>query len=77
MLIGLYRNMPIFLDDYLLILDHKVNFGSVLYLSSVLIYKNCPLGPRHMNHQLSCQWSVGQQGTVAPASLIDVKQKGS
>ena len=44
MLNGLYRNMPVFLEDNFLILEHKVSFGFVPYPSSVLIYKNRPLG---------------------------------
>ena len=33
MLNGLYRNMPIFLEDNFLILEHKVSFGFVPYPS--------------------------------------------
>ena len=58
MLIGLYRNMPVFLEDNFLILEHKVHFGFVPYPSSVLIYKNCPQGKRPFTGRLSCQWSV-------------------
>ena len=39
MLNGLYRNMPVFLEDNFLILEQKVSFGFVPYPSSVLIYK--------------------------------------
>ena len=33
---GLYRNMPVFLEDNFLILEHKVSFGFVPYPSRVL-----------------------------------------
>ena len=58
MLNGLYRNMPVFLEDNFLILEHKVSFGFVPYPSSVLIYKNLPRGKRPITARLSCQWSV-------------------
>ena len=58
MLNGLYRNMPVFLEDNFLILEHKVSFGFVPYPSSVLIYKNLPRGKRPIAARLSCQWSV-------------------
>ena len=58
MLNGLYRNMPVFLEDSFLILEHKVSFGFVPYPSSVLIYKNVPRGKRPIAARLSCQWSV-------------------
>ena len=58
MLNGLYRNMPVFLEDNFLILEHKVSFGFVPYPSSVLIYKNLPPGKRPITARLSCQWSV-------------------
>ena len=61
MFTGLYRNMPVFLEDDFLILEHKVSFACVWYPSSVLIYKNRPLGNRHENCRLFCQWSVAQQ----------------
>ena len=44
MLSGLYRNMPVFLEDNFLILEHKVSFGFVPYPSSVLIYKKSSTG---------------------------------
>ena len=58
MLNGLYRNMPVFLEDNFLILEHKVSFGFVPYPSSVLIYKNVPQGKPGLTSRLSCQWSV-------------------
>ena len=58
MLNGLYRNMPVFLEDSFLILEHKVSFGLVPYPSSVLIYKNRPQGKLAFTARLSCQWSV-------------------
>ena len=58
MLNGLYRNMPVFLEDSFLILEHKVSFGFVPFPSSVLIYKNVPRGKPAFNARLSCQWSV-------------------
>ena len=58
MLNGLYRNMPVFLEDSFLILEHKVSFGFVPYPSSVLIYKNRPQGKLAFTARLSCQWSV-------------------
>ena len=58
MLNGLYRNMPVFLEDSFLILEHKVSFGFVPYPSSVLIYKNVPRGKLGLTSRLSCQWSV-------------------
>ena len=58
MLNGLYRNMPVFLEDSFLILEHKVSFGFVPYPSSVLIYKNHPQGKLAFTARLSCQWSV-------------------
>ena len=58
MLNGLYRNMPVFLEDNFLILEHKVSFGFVPYPSSVLIYKNRPQGKPGLTSRLSCQWSV-------------------
>ena len=58
MLNGLYRNMPVFLEDNFLNLEHKVNFGLVPYPPSVLIYKNRPQGKRPITARLSCQWSV-------------------
>ena len=47
MLNGLYRNVPVFLEDKYLILEHKVSFGFSPYPSSVLIYKNRPEGNLH------------------------------
>ena len=44
MLNGLYQNMPVFLEDNFLILEHKVSFGFVPYPSSVLIYKKSSTG---------------------------------
>ena len=44
MLNGLYRNMPVFLEDNFLILEHKVSFGFVPYPSSVLIYNKTDVG---------------------------------
>ena len=58
MLNGLYRNMPVFLEDSFLILEHKVSFGFVPFPSSVLIYKNRPQGKPAFNARLSCEWSV-------------------
>ena len=58
MLNGLYRNMPVFLEDNFLILEHKVSFGFVPYPSSVLIYKNRPQGKPGLTSRLSCQCSV-------------------
>ena len=66
MLNGLYQNMPVFLEDNFLILEHKVSFGFVLYSSSVLIYKKCPQGIRPLTAWLSCQWSVAQQRDSSP-----------
>ena len=63
---GLYRNMPVFLEDNFLILEHKVSFGFVPYPSSVLIYKNRPRGKPGMTPRLSCQWSVAQQRDSRP-----------
>ena len=39
MLNGLHRNMSVFLEDNVLILEHKESFGFIPYPSSVLIYK--------------------------------------
>ena len=58
MLNGLYRNMPVFLEDSFLILEHKVSFGFVPYPSSVVIYKNRPQGKPGLTSRLLCQWSV-------------------
>ena len=44
MLNGLYQNMPVFLEDNFLILEHKVSFGFIPYPSSVLIYKKSSTG---------------------------------
>ena len=67
MLNGLYRNMPIFLEHNFLILEHKVNFGFVLYTpSSVLIYKSRPQGNPLLSPRLSCQWSAAQQRDSRP-----------
>ena len=55
---GLYRNMPVFLEDNLLILEHKISFGFLSYPSGVLVYKNHLLGDRSLTPRLSCQWSV-------------------
>ena len=63
---GLYRNMPVFLEDNFLILEHKVSFGFVPYPSSVLIYKNRPHGNPPLSPRLSCQWSVAQQRDTRP-----------
>ena len=41
---GLHRNMPVFLEDNFLILEHKVSFGFFPYPSSVLIYKKSSTG---------------------------------
>ena len=60
MLNGLYQNMPVFLEDNFLLLEHKVSFGFVPCPSSVLIYKNRPQGKRPLTARLSCQWSVAQ-----------------
>ena len=68
MLNGLYRNMPVFLEDSFPILEHKVNVGFVPYPSSVLIYKYLPQGKRSLSPRLSCQWSVAQQRDSRPAS---------
>ena len=69
MLNGLYRNMPVFLEDNFLILEHKVSFGFAPYPSSVLIYKNRPQGNLHQSPRLSCQWSVAQQRDSRPGYL--------
>ena len=66
MLNGWYRNMPVFLEDNFLILEHKVSFGFASYPSSVLIYKNRPRGNLHISPRLSCQWSVAQQKDSRP-----------
>ena len=66
MLNALYRNMPLFLEDNFLTLEHKVSFGFVPYPSSVLIYKNRPRGNRPLSPRLSCQWSVAQQRDSRP-----------
>ena len=66
MLNGLYRNMPVFLEDNFLILEHKVSFGFVPYPSIVLIYKNRPQGKWLLSPRLSCQWSVVQQRDSRP-----------
>ena len=58
---GLYRKIPVFLEDNFSILEHKVSFGFISYPSNVLIYKNRPLGNRPLTPQLSCQRSVAQQ----------------
>ena len=58
MLNGLDRNIPVFLEDNFLILEHKVSLGFVPYPSSVLIYKNRPQGKPGLTSRLSCQWSV-------------------
>ena len=68
MLNGLYRNMPVFLEDNTLILQHKVSFGFVPYPSSVLIYKNRPQGKPGLTSRLSCQWSVALQRDSRPAT---------
>ena len=67
MLNGFYWNMPVFLEDNFLILEHKVSFGFVPYPSSVLIYKNRPLGNRPSSPRLSCQRSVAQQRDSRPS----------
>ena len=67
MLNGLYRNMPVFLEDSFLILEHKVSFGFVPFPSSALIYKNVPRGKPAFNARLSCQWSVALQRDSRPA----------
>ena len=66
MLNGLYPNLPVFLEDNFLILEHKVSFGFVPYPSSVLIYKNCPQGNQPLTARLSCQWRVAQQRDNCP-----------
>ena len=58
MLNGWYWNMPVFLEDNFLILEHKVSFGFASYPSSVLIYENRPRENLHKSPRLSCQWSV-------------------
>ena len=60
MLNRLFWNMPVFLEDNFLILEHKVSFGFVPFPSSVLIYKNCPQGNPRLTAQLSCGWKVAQ-----------------
>ena len=69
MLNGLYRNMPVFLEDNFLILEHKVSFGFASYPSSVLIYKNRLQGNLHKSPRRSCQWSVAQQRDSRPSYL--------
>ena len=64
---GLYQNMSIFLEDNFLILEHKIRFGFVLYLSSVLIYNNRPQGKPGLTPRLSCQRSVAQQWDSRPS----------
>ena len=66
MLNSLYRNMPLFLEDNFLILEHKVSFGFVPYPSSVLINKYLSQGKRPLSPQLSCQWSTAQQRDSRP-----------
>ena len=73
MLNGLYRNMPVFLEDNFLILEHKASFGFVPYPSSVLIYKIRPQGKRRLSPRLSCHWSVVQQRDSRLAMLCHVK----
>ena len=68
MLNGLYRNVPVFLEENFLILEHKVSFRIVPYPSSVLICKNRQLGSQPLTARLSCQWSVAQQRGSPPAS---------
>ena len=63
---ALHRNIPIFLEDNFLILEHKVSFGFVTYPSSALISKNRPLGSPTLTPWLSCQWSVAQQRDSRP-----------
>ena len=70
MLNGLCGNMPVFLEDNFLMLEHKVSFGFVPYPASVLIYKSRPQGNPPLTGRLSCQWSVAQQRDSRPASLI-------
>ena len=69
MLNGLHRNMPVFLEDNFLILEHQVSFGFAPYPSNVLIYKNRPLGSPPLTARLSCQWSVVQQRDSSPAMM--------
>ena len=66
MLNGLYRNMPVFLEENFLILEHKVSFGFVPYPSRVLIYKNHPLVNQPLTPWLPCQWSIRQQRDSPP-----------
>ena len=58
---GLYRKMPVFLENNFLTLEHKGSFGFIPCPSSRLIYKNRPPGSGHITHRLPCQWSVAQQ----------------
>ena len=44
MLNGLYRNMPVFLDDNFMIQEHKFSFGFVPYSSSVVSHKKLSTG---------------------------------
>ena len=58
MLNGLYRNIPVFLEDNFLILEHKASFGFVPYPSSIPIYKYRPLGNWPLSPRLSRQYSL-------------------
>ena len=66
MLNGLCGNIPVYLDDNFLILEHKESFGFVPYSSSALIYKHRQQGKRPSTARLSCQWSVAQQRGSRP-----------
>ena len=73
MLNELYQNMPVFLEDNFLILEHKVSFGFVPYPSSVLIYKKSSTGETGLDSPtvMSVERSVtkGQSPRLGSASI--------
>ena len=65
MLNGLHQNMPVFLDDNFLILEHNVSFGHVPFLSSVLIYEYLPQGKQLSYHATVAQQRESRPGFIA------------
>ena len=58
---NLHWNLSVLLGVNFLTPEHELSFGFVPYQSSVLIYKNRPLGLGYMAHWRSCKWRVTQQ----------------
>ena len=69
MLNGLYQNMPVFLEDNFLILEHKVNFGFVPYPSSVLIYNKS--GVKRLNTLGHLDQYMAQHGRIMKQSYCE------